>query len=191
VRGYRSGANFERELKHELEGIGYYVIRSAGSHGQADLVALKRGVPPILIQCKLSNWTNAEREQLEEAASYLGAIWIMARREQGGRYVLFTGRGVTMTIWLERKDSLDERKKKFEGIVRFANAGLRAEDRRMGVGSVEDGVVGSTANDARSSDHGAQDQESWRPSFSRIATAGRDQRAPAKHRGIAPRGVRR
>jgi Holliday junction resolvase len=55
---YQRGANFERKVKEYYESEGYYVIRSAGSHGVADLVCirrLKRISHPeiILVQCKL------------------------------------------------------------------------------------------------------------------------------------------
>lgn len=37
---YSSGAKIEREIRKELEGDGYYVIRSAGSKGCFDLIAV-------------------------------------------------------------------------------------------------------------------------------------------------------
>jgi len=39
---YRKGASLEYRVKDELEKQGFLVIRSAGSHGVADLVAIKR-----------------------------------------------------------------------------------------------------------------------------------------------------
>jgi len=38
---YIKGRNFEYQIKKMLERDGYYVIRSAGSHGAFDLVAIK------------------------------------------------------------------------------------------------------------------------------------------------------
>ena len=63
---YRKGYNFEKKIQEKYEKEGYFVIRSSGSHGIADLVAIPSlesryiGMignvyadnPPILIQCK-------------------------------------------------------------------------------------------------------------------------------------------
>ena len=38
MTNYSKGANFERRVKRYLESCGYYVVRSAGSHGVLDLV---------------------------------------------------------------------------------------------------------------------------------------------------------
>jgi len=59
-KNYISGRNFEYRVRDYLVSKGYLVIRSAGSKGVADLVAIrkvdKRGLyvchRPILIQCK-------------------------------------------------------------------------------------------------------------------------------------------
>ena len=48
---YRKGASFEYRIKNDLEKNGYYVMRSAGSHGIVDLIALKFG-EMLLIQAK-------------------------------------------------------------------------------------------------------------------------------------------
>jgi len=39
-RRYRKGYRLEQRASDQLEALGYYVLRSAGSHGPADLVAL-------------------------------------------------------------------------------------------------------------------------------------------------------
>jgi Holliday junction resolvase len=49
---YRRGARFEYQCRDELMEAGWFVIRAAGSHGAADLVAL-RGNDVLLIQCKV------------------------------------------------------------------------------------------------------------------------------------------
>jgi hypothetical protein len=64
-RNYKLGYAFELRVKKHLESLGYLVIRSSGSHGPIDLVAipvnridLERlcnpdgGHPILLIQCK-------------------------------------------------------------------------------------------------------------------------------------------
>ena len=49
---YSNGANFERQIKKAFEDSGWWVQRSAGSHGEADLVALAANCRPVLVQCK-------------------------------------------------------------------------------------------------------------------------------------------
>ena len=46
---YRKGANFERKVKKIFEEHGFTVVRSAGSHSDADLLVKELG---ISIQCK-------------------------------------------------------------------------------------------------------------------------------------------
>ncbi len=60
---YRKGAAFERKVKHWLEANGWWVCRSAGSKGVADLVAIRDG-KVLLVQCKLSpkNIGSAKKE---------------------------------------------------------------------------------------------------------------------------------
>lgn len=68
---YVQGANFERQVKNVLEAMGYYAIRSAGSHGVADVVALSPDdeVRPLMVQCKLRGAFPAdEREELMRTA---------------------------------------------------------------------------------------------------------------------------
>lgn len=68
---YRRGATFERKIKKQWEDDGYLVIRSAGSKGPVDLVAIKSTavyeVHVVLIQCKLRKPTAAERRKAKEA----------------------------------------------------------------------------------------------------------------------------
>lgn len=48
---YKNGRAFEYRVKHYLEENGYWVIRSAGSKGEADLIAFKFG-ETLFIQVK-------------------------------------------------------------------------------------------------------------------------------------------
>ncbi|MEM4275125.1 MAG: restriction endonuclease [Candidatus Nitrosocaldaceae archaeon] len=50
-KAYLKGRTFEYKIKRYLEGKGYYVLRSAGSKGPLDLIAIK-GKEILLIQCK-------------------------------------------------------------------------------------------------------------------------------------------
>ena len=49
---YVRGRAFEYNIATVFRRKGYYVMRSAGSHGPADLIAVKKGRSPIMIQCK-------------------------------------------------------------------------------------------------------------------------------------------
>jgi len=60
---YSKGTRYEYEIKHYLESKGWFVIRAAGSHGKADLAAIKKGESPLLIQCK--NGRYDPREEVE------------------------------------------------------------------------------------------------------------------------------
>lgn len=48
---YRRGADFERRVVKDLEGRGWSVVRSAGSHKPTDVVAMLRG-STVCVQCK-------------------------------------------------------------------------------------------------------------------------------------------
>jgi Holliday junction resolvase len=80
---YTRGANFERKVKKYLEDLDYYVVRSAGSKGQADLVAIKRG-ETLLIQCKISgNISPIEYKKFLNLGKTLGVSTILAKNEKG------------------------------------------------------------------------------------------------------------
>lgn len=51
---YLKGRNFEYKVKKYLQEQGYVVLRTAGSHGMYDLIAIKFEPEPsiIFIQCK-------------------------------------------------------------------------------------------------------------------------------------------
>ena len=50
---YNRGVRFERKVKAEYEALGYTVLRTAGSHGKFDLIALHSMHSPKAIQCKV------------------------------------------------------------------------------------------------------------------------------------------
>ena len=58
MNSYRKGANFERKVKKIFEKHGFTVIRSAGSHSDADLLVKELG---ISIQCKALKTFSAYR----------------------------------------------------------------------------------------------------------------------------------
>lgn len=84
-RNYRRGRAFEYRVKHHLEKHGCFVVRSASSHGPADLVALKEG-KALLVQCKMrGNLSKVEKEELIHAASLAGADCCLAYLDPYGR----------------------------------------------------------------------------------------------------------
>lgn len=94
---YRRGADFERRVVRDLEGRGWSVVRSAGSHKPADVVAMVGGIT-ICVQCKRDG-----RLPPDEWNKFLdwcdngGATPIMASVPKGGRgikYDILTGHKV-------------------------------------------------------------------------------------------------
>ena len=76
---YSRGAAFERRVRDLLESIGYLTIRSAGSKGVADLVALSSG-STLLVQCKRSGLiSTAEWNTLFSESQRIGARAVLAK----------------------------------------------------------------------------------------------------------------
>ena len=61
---YSSGRAFEYKIIHTLEKLGYYPIRTAGSHSQIDIVAFRYGYPPKIIQAKHGYISLPEQERI-------------------------------------------------------------------------------------------------------------------------------
>ena len=80
MTNYAIGARFEYKTATYFRRHGYFVIRAAGSHGPADLVAVKKGYATLLIQCKRGqeDVVMDERNHLYEAAQQAGAVPITA-----------------------------------------------------------------------------------------------------------------
>ena len=54
---YRKGYVFELKIKHSLESKGFYVVKSAGSHGLFDLIAFDKSISlglQLKNNCKVS-----------------------------------------------------------------------------------------------------------------------------------------
>lgn len=77
---YRRGRVRELLARRILEAAGYFVVRSHISRGPADLVALKLGRQPMLIQVRtgIHGLRPAERYQLWTAAQLAGARAVIA-----------------------------------------------------------------------------------------------------------------
>ena len=89
---YRQGAAFENRVKDRFEGVGYYVIRSAGSQGVADLAAfdlmadrITHHPVPLMIQCKRGrNGLGVEAwNHFYAIADAAGALAIVAQKSEG------------------------------------------------------------------------------------------------------------
>jgi hypothetical protein len=66
VTNYRKGATIEYKVMAKLRGLGYSVLRSAGSHGDFDLVAWCHKTV-IFIQCKNQKPTSQEENAIWKA----------------------------------------------------------------------------------------------------------------------------
>ena len=84
------GTAFEGKVRQELEGEGWFVMRSAGSHGLVDLVAIKaRRLEPHprvwLVQCKLYGViSNVDARTLKMLAFKLNCMPVLAYKVKPG-----------------------------------------------------------------------------------------------------------
>lgn len=79
---YAKGRAFEYRVRDYLDKREYFWVRSAGSKGVADLVALKDGYPALLIQCKRHGaMPPKEWNALLIAAAEAGAEPVLARND--------------------------------------------------------------------------------------------------------------
>lgn len=97
---YARGRAFEYRIKKQLEKLGYFVIRSAGSHGLVDLVmfgpALGADHDTTLIQAKLTNKiTKAERDEFDAFAKRLGFPGVIAYNDKGRIIYSYNGTHLT------------------------------------------------------------------------------------------------
>ena len=73
------GRRREKELQKRLEAQGYFVVKAGGSLGDADLVVMKAGEKPRLVEVKSTaagpfhSFGPQERLDLKEAAKRAGA----------------------------------------------------------------------------------------------------------------------
>jgi Holliday junction resolvase len=80
---YVKGRTFEYKIATYFRRHGYFVVRAAGSHGPADLVAIKKGNRPLFIQCKKGSAIvgKDEHNALYAAATEAGANAVIAVSE--------------------------------------------------------------------------------------------------------------
>jgi Holliday junction resolvase len=85
MSSYNKGAYFERRCRKALEKQGFFVVRSAGSRGPADLVAFKTGMNKrtLLIQCTLDKGSKniTDFRRLCSVAQKTGCYPVLAVRE--------------------------------------------------------------------------------------------------------------
>lgn len=93
-RNYQNGAALERQCKKRLEANGYAVVRSAGSHSPADLVAMRKGRATLGIQCKRNGRLDPEEwNEFFDWCALAGIAPVLAEKVRGGiRYHLITGK---------------------------------------------------------------------------------------------------
>lgn len=98
------GDYLEHQTRAALEHYRWVVVRAGGSLGPADLVALRFGNAPLLIQCKILGAGRAnprvdpeERKRLWETAEKAGARPIIATRYRGGWVSLLALNGPSWT----------------------------------------------------------------------------------------------
>ena len=68
-RNYQAGTRFERKLKRQFEVAGWVVLRTAGSHGFADLILVDEthaSMPVSFIQCKVLQTRKAAERLIKE-----------------------------------------------------------------------------------------------------------------------------
>lgn len=95
---YEKGRTFEYKIKTYLTRRGYFVIRAAGSHGPADLVAVRKGQRPMLVQCKKGTATvgKEEHNELFRAATQADAMAIIITSEDRGPMVFKVVTGIAL-----------------------------------------------------------------------------------------------
>lgn len=94
----RRGDYFERQARAHLEANGWLVVRSGGSLGPADLIAICRTAPPLLISCKIGGYVPpAERRELATIAERYGAVAVVMHRPKRGVIA-------TKPIWAVKDD---------------------------------------------------------------------------------------
>lgn len=83
----RRGSAFENKVKADLTKRGWYVVRAAGSHGHADLLAVSSD-EVAFVQAKLGGpgaFPPAEWNALYETALTFGGVPVVVHRPKRGR----------------------------------------------------------------------------------------------------------
>lgn len=81
---YRKGASLERRIKAKFEALGLYVMRSAGSHGIADLAVFGPGAV-ALIQCKTGK-AKTSKADCDELLRLSRSAWALPYVYERGQF---------------------------------------------------------------------------------------------------------
>jgi hypothetical protein len=85
----RSGYHFEQRVRGDLA-VSYLVGRNGGSRGLWDLVAMRAPRQLVLVQCKVDGRMDpGEWNELLAVADEVGAIAVLAQREQPGHRLIY------------------------------------------------------------------------------------------------------
>lgn len=107
---YQKGRALEYKVRDLFIKHGYFVVRSAGSKGKADLVALKAGHRPVLIQCKSGAVAKREREEaveLHALAESLAAEGVLAAKDAKGKVLMWRAPGSMDEAMLDYRLSIE------------------------------------------------------------------------------------
>lgn len=83
-RGKAAGTRVEHKVLARLRECGWFAFRTPASLGVCDVVALRRGYPPMFVECKsttrsaFDGFPPADRRELLEAAHRAGANAFLA-----------------------------------------------------------------------------------------------------------------
>lgn len=83
----RRGSTFERDVKKDMERLGWFVVRAAGSHGHADLLAVSPD-EVAFVQAKLGGpgaFAPAEWNELFRVALRYGGVPVVVHRPKRGK----------------------------------------------------------------------------------------------------------
>ena len=92
---YDNGAALERRVRADLQKHGWFVVRSAGSRGEVDLLAIGPDITDrAMIQCKRDGRMSIEdRRGLEALGDAFSALPILAYLDDGIQYSRIEGDG--------------------------------------------------------------------------------------------------
>lgn len=103
MSNYRAGTRIEHLVRDDLTAFGYYLVRSSGSKGAADLVAVGQGLV-LFVQCKrlTPQIPPHERAALVQLADRLGVVGVpvVACKPQRQPIAYRTLTGVGPKDWL-------------------------------------------------------------------------------------------
>ena len=98
MSNYTIGRSYEYRAKKQLEAEGFQVVRSAGSHSEWDLIAVKPGIQVRCIQIKR---TKSERGMKQLLRAFQPTICGGPQPWRSELWVWYKGRWYTSIDWVE------------------------------------------------------------------------------------------